>query len=78
MIGEVVWMKYDVIIVGAGLTGLVTATEVAEQGKSVLLLDQEGEQSLGGQTWWSFGGLFFVDSPEQRRMGIKDSQELAW
>lgn len=71
-------MKYDVIIVGAGLTGLVTATEVAERGKSVLLLDQEGEQSLGGQAWWSFGGLFFVDSPEQRRMGVKDSKELAW
>src|SRR5699024_6011019 len=54
------------------------ATEVAENGKSVLLLDQEGEQNLGGQAWWSFGGLFLVDSPEQRMMGIKDSKELAW
>lgn len=71
-------MKYDVIIVGAGLAGLVTATELLERGKSVLLLDQEGEQSLGGQAFWSFGGLFLVNSPEQRRLGVKDSFELAW
>lgn len=69
---------YDVIVVGAGLAGLVATTEIARRGKRVLLLDQEGEQSLGGQAWWSFGGLFLVDSPEQRRMGIKDSKELAW
>lgn len=68
---------YDVIVVGAGLAGLVTTTEVARGGKRVLLLDQEGEQSLGGQAWWSFGGLFLVDSPEQRRVGIKDSIALA-
>jgi predicted oxidoreductase len=68
----------DVIVVGAGLAGLVAAAEVADAGRSVLLLDQEGEQSLGGQAFWSLGGLFLVDSPEQRRMGIKDSHELAW
>src|SRR6478735_3120762 len=67
----------DVIVVGAGLAGLAAAAEVADAGKSVLLLDQEPEQSLGGQAFWSLGGLFFVDSPEQRRMGIKDSRELA-
>ena len=67
----------DVIVVGAGLAGLVAAAEVADAGRSVLLLDQEGEQSLGGQAFWSLGGLFLVDSPEQRRMGIKDSYELA-
>ncbi len=66
------------IVVGAGLAGLVAATEVADAGKRVLLLDQEPEQSLGGQAWWSFGGLFLVDSPEQRRMGIRDSLALAW
>ncbi|WP_042347840.1 FAD-binding dehydrogenase [Bacillus massiliigorillae] len=71
-------MKYDVIIVGAGLAGLVAACELTDAGKHVLLLDQEPEVSLGGQAWWSFGGLFLVDSPEQRRMGIKDSKELAW
>ncbi len=71
-------LKYDVIVVGAGLAGLVATSELAEAGKKVLLLDQEPESSLGGQAWWSFGGLFLVDSPEQRRMGIKDSKELAW
>lgn len=71
-------MEYDVIVVGAGLAGLVTTTELARTGKKVLLLDQEGEQSIGGQAFWSFGGLFLVDSEEQRAMGIKDSLELAW
>lgn len=66
------------IVVGAGLAGLVAAAEIADRGKTVLLLDQEPEASLGGQAWWSFGGLFLVDSPEQRRLGIKDSKELAW
>ncbi|WP_433086927.1 FAD-binding dehydrogenase [Dactylosporangium sp. CA-052675] len=71
-------MDADVIVIGAGLAGLVAAAEVADAGKRVILLDQEGEQSIGGQAFWSFGGLFLVDSPEQRRMGIKDSAELAW
>lgn len=68
----------DVVVVGAGLAGLVAAAEAADAGRSVLLLDQEGEQSLGGQAFWSLGGLFLVDSPEQRRMGVRDSRELAW
>jgi uncharacterized protein len=67
----------DVIVVGGGLAGLVAATEVADAGKRVIVVDQEGEQSLGGQAFWSFGGLFLVDSPEQRRLGIKDSFDLA-
>lgn len=67
----------DVIVIGAGLAGLVAAYEAAQRGRSVLLLDQEGEQSLGGQAFWSLGGLFMVDTPEQRRMGIKDSADLA-
>lgn len=71
-------MKYDCIVVGAGLAGLVATAELADSGKRVLLLDQEPETSLGGQAWWSFGGLFLVDSPEQRRLGIRDSRELAW
>lgn len=75
--GELV-MRYDAIVVGAGLAGLVATVELADAGKKVLLVDQEPEASLGGQAWWSFGGLFLVDSPEQRRMGIKDSKELAW
>jgi uncharacterized protein len=67
-----------VIVVGAGLAGLVAAAEAAEGGRRVLLLDQEPEQSLGGQAWWSFGGLFFVGSPEQRRLRVRDDVELAW
>lgn len=67
----------DVIVVGGGLAGLVAATEIADAGKRVIVLDQEGEQNLGGQAFWSFGGLFLVDSPEQRRLGIKDSYDLA-
>jgi predicted oxidoreductase len=68
----------DVIVVGAGLAGLVATAELADAGRRVILVDQEPEQNLGGQAFWSFGGLFFVDSPEQRRMRIKDSLELAW
>lgn len=69
--------KADVIIIGAGLAGLVAACEAAKRGRSVLVLDQEGPQSLGGQAFWSLGGLFMVDTPEQRRMGIRDSLALA-
>jgi uncharacterized protein len=68
----------DVIIVGAGLAGLVAAAELGDAGKRVVIVEQEGENSIGGQAFWSLGGLFLVDSPEQRRMGIKDSPELAW
>ncbi|MGN9911199.1 FAD-binding dehydrogenase [Phytohabitans sp. LJ34] len=71
-------MDADVIVVGAGLAGLVATAELADAGRRVVLLDQEPEQSLGGQAFWSFGGLFLVGSPEQRRMGIRDSVELAW
>ena len=67
----------DAIVVGAGLAGLVATHELALAGKRVLVLDQENRHNLGAQAWWSLGGLLFVDSPEQRRMGIKDSPELA-
>ncbi|GAB4552259.1 MAG: FAD-binding dehydrogenase [Anaerolineae bacterium] len=67
----------DVIVVGAGLAGLVAVAELVDAGKRVLLLDQESEQNIGGQAFWSFGGLFLVNSPEQRRLGIHDSHELA-
>ncbi|SFD66272.1 FAD-binding dehydrogenase [Streptomyces aidingensis] len=68
----------DVIVIGAGLAGLAATAELAEAGRKVLLLDQEPETSLGGQAHWSFGGLFLVDSPEQRRLRVRDSRELAW
>ncbi|HEY8306104.1 MAG TPA: FAD-binding dehydrogenase [Lapillicoccus sp.] len=68
----------DVVVVGAGLAGLVAATELTAAGRHVVVVDQESRANLGGQAFWSFGGLFLVDSPEQRRMGVKDSVELAW
>ncbi|QIZ35769.1 FAD-binding dehydrogenase [Saccharopolyspora sp. ASAGF58] len=67
----------DVIVVGAGLAGLVATAELADAGRWVVLVDQEPEAALGGQAHWSFGGLFLVDSPEQRRLGVRDSRELA-
>jgi predicted oxidoreductase len=70
-------MDADVIVVGAGLAGLVATAELADAGRRVILLDQEPEANLGGQAFWSLGGLMFVDSPEQRRMRVKDSYELA-
>ena len=71
-------MDVDVIVVGAGLAGLVATHELTSRGKKVALVDQENGANLGGQAFWSFGGLFLVDTPEQRRMGVKDSFELAW
>ncbi|MFH0245081.1 FAD-binding dehydrogenase [Streptomyces sp. HK10] len=68
----------DVIVIGAGLAGLAATAELADAGRKVILLDQEPEASFGGQAHWSFGGLFLVDSPEQRRMRVRDSRELAW
>jgi predicted oxidoreductase len=67
----------DAIVIGAGLAGLVAAAELIRAGKRIILLDQEPEASLGGQAWWSFGGIFLIDSPEQRRLGVHDSLELA-
>ncbi len=70
-------MDADVIVVGHGLAGLTAAAEAADAGRRVVLVDQEPEQSLGGQAFWSLGGLFLVDTPEQRRMGVHDSHDLA-
>jgi predicted oxidoreductase len=67
----------DAIVIGAGLAGLVATAELVAAGKHVIVLEQEPEASFGGQAWWSFGGLFLIDSPEQRRMGVHDSHELA-
>ncbi|HWE18113.1 MAG TPA: FAD-binding dehydrogenase [Hyphomicrobiaceae bacterium] len=70
-------MDADAIVVGGGLAGLVATAELIDAGRRTILIDQEPEQSLGGQAFWSFGGLMFVDSPEQRRLGIRDSYDLA-
>lgn len=71
-------MDADVVVVGSGLAGLVATAELVEAGRRVVVVDQEGPQDLGGQAFWSFGGMFLVDSPEQRRMGVRDSLALAW
>jgi uncharacterized protein len=71
-------MNYDAVIVGAGLAGLVAANELVQAGRRVALVDQENAANLGGQAFWSFGGLFLVDSPEQRRLGVRDGLDLAW
>ncbi|MDH4440006.1 MAG: FAD-binding dehydrogenase [Rhizobium sp.] len=68
---------FDIIVIGGGLAGLVAATEAVDRGLKVCVIDQEGAQNLGGQAFWSLGGLFLIDSPEQRRMGIRDSLDLA-
>ena len=70
-------IEADVVVVGAGLAGLVAAAQAYAAGRRVAVLDQEPEASVGGQAHWSFGGLFLVNSPEQRRLGVRDSEELA-
>ena len=70
--------KADAVVIGAGLAGLVAAAEFADAGRRVVILEQEGGDFLGGQAWWSLGGLFMVNTSEQRRLGIRDSRDLAW
>ncbi|WP_348684974.1 FAD-binding dehydrogenase [uncultured Brevundimonas sp.] len=57
---------------------MVAANELVQAGRKVAVVDQENAANLGGQAYWSFGGLFLVDSPEQRRLGVRDSFDLAW
>ena len=71
-------MTNQASVVGAGLAGLVATCELLDAGARVILVDQENANNLGGQAFWSFGGIFLVDTPQQRRMGVKDSLELAW
>ncbi|MBR7195044.1 FAD-binding dehydrogenase [Gordonia sp. SCSIO 19800] len=67
----------DAVVVGAGLAGLVATYELTTAGRRVVVVDQENRNNLGAQAFWSLGGLFMVDTPEQRRLGIKDSADLA-
>ncbi|NRB05540.1 MAG: FAD-binding dehydrogenase [Rhodobacteraceae bacterium] len=67
----------DAIVVGGGLAGLAAAAELGDRGKRVIIVDQEPRSFLGGQAFWSLGGLCMIDTPEQRRMGIRDSEDLA-
>ncbi|HSN54509.1 MAG TPA: FAD-binding dehydrogenase [Candidatus Sulfomarinibacteraceae bacterium] len=68
----------DVVIAGGGLAGLATAHELLERGLRVLVLDRDTPERLGGLDKRSFGGVMFVDTPHQRKLGIHDSPELAW
>lgn len=69
--------RSDVLIIGGGIAGIATALDLLDGGKSVLLLDRDRESAFGGLARESFGGMFFVDSPEQRRQGIRDAVDLA-
>ena len=69
--------RSDVSIIGGGIAGIATALDLLDGGKSVLLLDRDEEGAFGGLARESFGGMFFVNSPVQRRQGIRDSAELA-
>jgi len=66
-----------VVVVGAGIAGMVTALELLNRGRRVTLLDRCHPHELGGLAREAFGGMFMVDTPEQRRSGIPDSVELA-
>src|SRR3954465_4195142 len=69
--------RSDVVVIGAGIAGLVTTLELLDHGRRVLLLDRCHPAEVGGLAREAFGGMFMVDTPEQRRAGIKDSVDLA-
>lgn len=70
--------RADVVIAGGGLAGLATAWELLEEGLRVVVLDRDRRDRLGGLAARSFGGVMFVDTPHQRKLGIRDTPELAW
>jgi hypothetical protein len=67
----------DVIVIGAGIAGLVATLELLRSGHTVLLADRCAASELGGLAREAFGGMFMVDSREQRRSRIADSERLA-
>jgi uncharacterized protein len=69
--------RVDVIVIGAGIAGLVATLELLENGHEVLLVDRCHPYELGGLAREAFGGMFMVDTSEQQRSGIRDSVELA-
>src|SRR5579884_2178174 len=72
--------RADVIVVGAGIAGLVVTLDLLEQldpDRRIILLDRCLPEEVGGLAREAFGGMFMVDTPEQRRSGISDSHELA-
>ena len=72
--------RVDVVVIGAGIAGLVVTLELLEQldpGRRIILLDRCAPAEVGGLAREAFGGMFMVDTPEQRRSGIEDSVDLA-
>jgi uncharacterized protein len=72
--------RFDVLVVGAGIAGLVVTLELLERldpGKRILLVDRCQPHEVGGLAREAFGGMFMVDTQEQRRSGVQDSVELA-
>jgi len=70
--------RSDVLIIGGGIAGLATALDLLDGHHTVTLVDRDDGGKIGGLARESFGGMFFVGSPEQRRQGIRDSADLAW
>ena len=69
--------KADVVVIGGGIAGMVCALELLDLGKKVILVDRDSKEKFGGLARWSFGGMFFVNTPQQRRSGVRDSVDLA-
>lgn len=65
----------DVLVIGGGIAGIVTALESLRNGKTVTLVDRDTPERLGGLALWAFGGMALFDTPLQRKMGIHDSPE---
>ncbi len=69
--------KSDVVVVGGGLAGIVAVLELLDGNRKVTLIDRDKEENFGGLAKESFGGIFFVDTPTQKRSGYKDNIDLA-
>jgi len=63
----------DIIIVGAGGSGLATAVSAAEHGASVLVLEKQSEP--GGTTAMAVGSFTAADTSLQKEAGVDDSVE---
>ena len=70
--------KSDVVVIGGGLAGICATLELLDAGRSVTILDRDGEENFGGLAKESFGGIFVVGSREQKRAGIEDSPAQAF
>jgi len=65
----------DVVVIGAGISGLSAALEAANRGAQVLVVDQA--TAGGGHAILSNGAVCLVRTPLQAAQKIEDSPELA-